>query len=88
MLIESYNIAVVDMFQPSFNTQQIVKCVRDYRRSRRHRLSSRSLKKLPIHKFKKGDPYECCAICLDDYVDNDKLRVLPCEHGKEGIDLT
>uniref|UniRef100_A0A0P4W1F1 RING-type E3 ubiquitin transferase n=1 Tax=Scylla olivacea TaxID=85551 RepID=A0A0P4W1F1_SCYOL len=58
----------------------IVKCVRDYRRSRRHRLSSRSLKKLPIHKFKKGDPYECCAICLEDYVDNDKLRVLPCEH--------
>lgn len=58
----------------------IVKCVRDYRRSRRHRLSSRSLKKLPLHKFKKGDPYECCAICLEDYLDNDKLRILPCEH--------
>nr|XP_053641579.1 E3 ubiquitin-protein ligase RNF13-like isoform X1 [Cherax quadricarinatus] len=61
-------------------TFMVVKCVRDYRRSRRHRLSSRSLKKLPVHKFKKGDPYECCAICLEDYVDNDKLRILPCEH--------
>ncbi|KAK7069112.1 E3 ubiquitin-protein ligase rnf13 [Halocaridina rubra] len=61
-------------------TFMIVKCVRDYRRSRRHRLSSRSLKKLPVHKFKKGDPYECCAVCLEDYVDNDKLRVLPCSH--------
>lgn len=61
-------------------TFMVVKCVRDYRRSRRHRLSSRALKKLPVHKFKKGDPYECCAICLEDYVDNDKLRILPCEH--------
>lgn len=58
----------------------IVKCVRDYRRTRRHRLSSRALKKLPIHKFKKGDPYDCCAVCLEDYVDNDKLRILPCSH--------
>ncbi|XP_037803495.1 E3 ubiquitin-protein ligase RNF13-like [Penaeus monodon] len=61
-------------------TFMIVKCVRDYRRSRRHRLSSRALKKLPVHKFKKGDPYECCAVCLEDYVDNDKLRILPCSH--------
>lgn len=61
-------------------TFMIVKCVRDYRRSRRHRLSSRALKKLPVHKFKKGDPYDCCAICLEDYIDNDKLRILPCEH--------
>ncbi|ROT80915.1 putative E3 ubiquitin-protein ligase RNF13-like [Penaeus vannamei] len=39
-----------------------------------------ALKKLPVHKFKKGDPYECCAVCLEDYVDNDKLRILPCSH--------
>ncbi|XP_064080083.1 E3 ubiquitin-protein ligase RNF13-like [Macrobrachium nipponense] len=64
----------------AFCTTMIVKCVRDYRRSRRHRLSSRALKKLPVHKFKKGDPYECCAVCLEDYVDNDKLRILPCSH--------
>uniref|UniRef100_A0A2P2HXG3 E3 ubiquitin-protein ligase RNF13-like n=1 Tax=Hirondellea gigas TaxID=1518452 RepID=A0A2P2HXG3_9CRUS len=59
----------------------IVKCIRDYRRSLRHRLSWRSLRRLPIHKFRAGDPYEVCAICLDDYLEGDKLRILPCNHG-------
>lgn len=60
----------------------VVKCVRDRRKSRRHRLSSKHLKKIPTTKFKKGDHYDTCAICLDEYVDGEKLRVLPCGHGE------
>jgi len=59
----------------------VYKCVQDYRRSRRHRLPKSALKKLPIHKFKQGDPFETCCICLDDFEEGDKLRILPCDHG-------
>ncbi|CAG0915552.1 unnamed protein product [Notodromas monacha] len=58
----------------------VYKCVRDSRRARRHRMPSRSLKKIPLVKFKKGDPYDICAICLDEYIDGEKLRVLNCSH--------
>lgn len=51
------------------------------RRSRRHRLPRSALKKLPIHKFKAGDPFETCCICLDDFEVGEKLRILPCDHG-------
>lgn len=60
---------------------QIVKCIKDRRRQRRHRLPASALNKIPTCKFEKGDPYETCAICLDDYVEGEKLRVLPCNHG-------
>lgn len=53
---------------------------RDWRRKRRSRLSRRHLKKLPVTKFKKGAPYETCAICIEDFVEGDKLRTLPCSH--------
>ncbi|KAI8430362.1 hypothetical protein MSG28_000656 [Choristoneura fumiferana] len=58
----------------------IVKCVRDRQHARRRRLPSRALKKIPTCKFSKGDPYDTCAICLDDYVEGERLRVLPCAH--------
>ncbi|CAF0786037.1 unnamed protein product [Didymodactylos carnosus] len=58
----------------------LVKCYLHRRRERRHRLPRSALKQLKVKKFQKGDPYDVCAICLDDYEDGAKLRILPCDH--------
>ncbi|XP_019879219.1 E3 ubiquitin-protein ligase RNF13 [Aethina tumida] len=58
----------------------IVKFVKDRRRQRRHRLPASTLKKIPTCKYQRGDPYEMCVICLDEYIEGEKLRVLPCNH--------
>ena len=47
----------------------------------RKRLSKSNLKKIPVKKWKKGDPEETCPICLDDFQEGDKLRLLDCRHG-------
>lgn len=49
---------------------------------RRNRLPRSALNKLRTKKFVKDDPWDVCAICLDDYVEGAKLRILPCEHGQ------
>lgn len=62
----------------------IMKCLQEQRRLRRHRLPGSVLKKIPIIRFSKEEHmslYEICAICIEDYLDGDRLRVLPCSHG-------
>uniref|UniRef100_A0A0A9Z5W7 E3 ubiquitin-protein ligase RNF13 n=1 Tax=Lygus hesperus TaxID=30085 RepID=A0A0A9Z5W7_LYGHE len=58
----------------------IMKCIKDHRRARRRRLPNSSLNKIPTAKFRKNDPFETCAICLDDFIEGEKLRILPCSH--------
>jgi E3 ubiquitin-protein ligase RNF13 len=59
----------------------VVRVVGHQRSVRRWRFPRANLRKIPTKKFKKGeDDFDSCAICLDDYEDGEKLRLLPCSH--------
>lgn len=53
-------------------------------------LSSDEIKALPIVIINQKDvavSTDTCAICLEEYVHGDKLRMLPCNHGKAKFSL-
>ncbi|KAL1140071.1 hypothetical protein AAG570_000003 [Ranatra chinensis] len=58
----------------------IFKCINDRRREQRHRLPYSSLQQIPTAIYRRGDPYETCAVCLEDFVEGEKLRILLCSH--------
>jgi hypothetical protein len=49
---------------------------------RKNRFPRSALKKIPIKKYQKTDKYDTCPVCLSEYEEGVKLRILPCEHGK------
>ena len=79
---------MVSRRMPTFATRmfhifpQLIKCCLHRRHARRHRLPRSALKQLKTKKFVKGDRWDVCAICLDDYEEGAKLRILPCDHGE------
>lgn len=62
----------------------VYKCIREERQLRRYRLPKRMLKKLPIVKITKNTDlgYDTCVICIENFVEGDKARILPCRHRK------
>lgn len=75
-------VIVVCLFlMVSFLIFQVIKCARDRRKIQRHRLTNKQLRQLLTTIYTKGSHYDTCAICLDEYVEGEKLRVLPCNHG-------
>uniref|UniRef100_A0A5S6QYJ1 RING-type E3 ubiquitin transferase n=1 Tax=Trichuris muris TaxID=70415 RepID=A0A5S6QYJ1_TRIMR len=53
---------------------------RSQTRLRRRRLSKRQLRGLPVRTFSKGSTTETCAICLEDFAEGDRIRILTCNH--------
>ena len=55
-------------------------CINKRMNRRKTAFARKQLKRMPIRKYKAGDYYDTCAICLDDFKVHAKIRVLPCDH--------
>lgn len=44
----------------------------------------KSAHKIKLHKYKQGDKYETCAICMAEYKEGECLKVLSCSHAYHG----
>lgn len=58
----------------------IVKFAIHFYRLRKNRFPKSALKKIPTKKYQKTDKYDTCPICLNEYEEGVKIRILPCEH--------
>lgn len=62
-------------------TMTVVRCLRHRHRTQRQRLPNSELNRLPVVRFNPNNcKYVTCSICLDDYEEGERLRVLPCQH--------
>ncbi len=56
--------------------------IQQVRRDRRRRLPASQLKKIPIQQWNSDMLQDICSICLESFVVADRVRILPCSHGK------
>lgn len=47
----------------------------------KRRLTRPMLQLIPIKDWSHNDPFQVCAICQEDFKEQDRVRVLPCVHG-------
>ena len=78
---EFFSSKVLTFYQLSLISIKIVKLALHCHKIRKNRFPRSALKKIPTKKYQKTDKYDTCPICLNEYEEGVKIRILPCEHG-------
>jgi hypothetical protein len=58
----------------------VIKLALHCHRVRKNRVPRSALRKIPTKKYQKTDKYDTCPICLNEYEEGVKIRLLLCEH--------